>query len=207
MQVILVRHGETASNRDRLALGREDVALTDKGQIQAQMLAARLTEDSAQGLRIDAIYSSPLLRARQTAGAIADTLGLVPKVVPSMIEMDVGQMEGLTREQLRSKHPEFMAAWFGEGAGEVPMPGGESLAGVQERAWAAIEQLRDRHAEDAAVIAVSHNFVIRTLVCRALGLPLYDFRRFEIDLASMTRIEFRGPRTLVTVMNETCHLE
>jgi len=56
------------------------------------------------------------------------------------------------------------------------------------------------------VVAVSHNFVIRALVCKALAIDLADFRRFEQELASLTRIEFRGPRTLVTALNETCHL-
>jgi broad specificity phosphatase PhoE len=126
---------------------------------------------------------------------------------PALIEMDVGEMEGLTGVELRERHPDFMLAWFGREAGGVPMPGGESLAQVQARTWRALERLKEGHSPDATVVVVTHNFVIRTLICRALGVSLADFRRFEIGLASMTGIDFRGPRTLVTALNESCHLE
>lgn len=207
MQVILVRHGETASNRDRLALGRQDVPLNHLGLLQAERLAARLAGEAARGLSLEAVYSSPLGRARQTAEAIASRL-LVPVIdAPGLIEMDVGEMDGLTGSQLRERYPDFMRSWLGPLAGRARMPGGgESLADVQDRAWPEIERLLEQHPPDAAVVAVSHNFVIRTIVCRALSIDLADFRRFEQDLASLTRIEFRGQRALVTVLNETCHL-
>jgi broad specificity phosphatase PhoE len=207
VQVILVRHGETASNRDSLALGRADVPLTDLGVEQAARVGEWLARRAAAGLQIEAIYSSPLLRARQTAEAIARNLKLSIVEAPELIEMDVGEMDGLTRTDLRARYPDFMRAWFGPEAGEVKMPGGESLADVQARAWPAVERLREAHRPEATVVAVSHNFVMRTLVCRALAMPLSDFRRFEQDLASITSIEFRGTRTLVTVVNETCHLQ
>jgi broad specificity phosphatase PhoE len=207
MQIILVRHGETASNRDSLALGRADVPLTETGVLQAKLVAARLADEARLGLTVEAVYSSPLTRALTTAEPIAVCLGVGTVREPALIEMDVGEMDGLTREGLRERYPEFMKDWFSERGGQVPMPGGESLQQVQDRAWAFVESLRERHPEQAAVIAVTHNFVIRTIVCRALGVPLYDFRRFEIDLASITRLEFRGARTLVTSMNESFHLK
>jgi broad specificity phosphatase PhoE len=207
MQIILVRHGQTASNRDSLALGRADVPLTELGLEQAERLGRWLSHRAAKGMQIEAIYSSPLARARDTAAAIAHGLDLPVVAAAELVEMDVGEMDGLTRVELREKYPEFMRSWFGGGAGEVKMPGGESLADVQERAWPFVERLRESHRPEAAVVAVSHNFVMRTLVCRALSIPLADFRRFEQDLASITTIELRGQRILVTALNETCHLE
>jgi broad specificity phosphatase PhoE len=205
VQVILVRHGETASNRERLALGRNDVPLNDLGLRQARRLAAWLEADPVRH-RLTALYSSPLTRARQTAEAIGERLGLPVVEAAELTEMDVGEMDGLTGPELRQRHPDFMRAWFSREAGTARMPGGESLAEVQERAWRLIERLREEHEPEAAVVAVSHNFVIRALVCKALAIDLADFRRFEQELASLTRIEFRGPRTLVTALNETCHL-
>lgn len=206
MQVILIRHGETAPNRDSIVLGREDVPLTEVGLLQARALAARLHQEMARGLRIHAIYSSPLDRARLTAAPIAEITGIPVIEAPDLIEMDIGEMEGLQATEMRARHPEFMREWSGPNVGDLRMPGGESLAEVQARAWGALEAIRDAHSPDEAVVAVSHNFVIRSLVCRALAIPLSDFRRFDQALASMTRIDFRGPRTIVTTINETCHL-
>ncbi|HXH22606.1 MAG TPA: histidine phosphatase family protein [Dehalococcoidia bacterium] len=206
MQVILVRHGETASNRDRLALGRKDVPLNSLGLAQAARLGKAIALERAAGTTFAAVYSSPLVRARQTAEAIATALGLEVTEAPELIEMDVGEMDGLTGAELRERHPEFLRSWWGPEAGIVRMPGGESLQEVQDRAWPLIELVRDTYPAEAAVIAVSHNFVIRALICRALGIDLADFRRFEVGLASTTRLEFRGPRTLITNLNDVCHL-
>jgi broad specificity phosphatase PhoE len=85
------------------------------------------------------------------------------------------------------------------------MPGGESLAEVQERGWSAMERLAGLHPEgDVAV--VTHNFVIRAAVCRALDLPLARFRRFNVGVASRTVIEMgeRGPALIS--LNDTAHL-
>ena len=208
MLIVLVRHGETESNRERLALGHADAALNETGLKQAASVANLLGEDVERGLRVEAVYTSPLLRARETAEAIAARLGVPVSEAPGLIEMDVGEMDGLSGSEMRERHPEFMRAWLGSGVADLRMPGGgESLAQVQERAWAAVERIRDAHPPDAAVVAVTHNFVMRTVVCRALSIPLAEFRRFEQDLASITRLEFRGARTLITILNERCHLE
>jgi broad specificity phosphatase PhoE len=206
MHVILVRHGETAANRDRITLGRSDPPLTELGLRQAEHLADSIVADIARGLQVDAIYASPLSRTRRTAETLASRLHLTVIETPDLIEMDVGETEGLPAAELRQRFPEFMKVWMSREAGETQMPGGESLSDVQARAWPIVERFRAEHSPEAAVVAVSHNFVIRTVVCKALAVDLAEFRRFEQDLASITRIEFRGPRTLVTSLNETCHL-
>lgn len=208
MRIVLVRHGETDSNRGRLALGQEDVPLNNLGLQQAARVASRLAEDIERGVRFEAVYVSPLRRARETAQAVVKAIGAPLIEAPELIEMNVGDMDGLTPAELSERYPDFLRHWRGPAAGEIKMPGGgESLADVQARAWPLIERLRDEHPPEAALVAVSHNFVIRTVICKALGIELADFRRFEQDLAAITRLEFRGPRILVTVLNETCHLD
>ena len=91
MRLILARHGETASNRDGLGLGLQDVPLTEKGRHQAEALAEALA-----GVKIDAVYSSPLRRALDTAQAIASRHGLEVVVDEGLTEMDVGELDGLT---------------------------------------------------------------------------------------------------------------
>lgn len=201
MLLILARHGETDANRDRLTLGREDVPLNERGRLQARALAACLPREP-----IVAVYSSPLRRALDTAQAAADALGLSVEVDEGLIEMDVGEMEGITFDVMRERYGEFLRRWFSEEVGDIAMPGGESLRNVQDRGWSAIEGIQERHREDT-VLAVTHNFVILTLLCRALGLSLVHFRRFRQHLAATTTLDVRDDHTILRRLNDTCHLE
>lgn len=201
MRLILARHGETDANRDRLTLGREDVPLNERGCLQAQALAACLPREP-----IVAIYSSPLRRALDTAQAAADALGLSVEVDEGLIEMDVGEMEGISFEVMRERYGDFLRRWLSEEVGDVPMPGGERLRDVQDRAWAAVQRIRERHPENT-VLAVTHNFVILTLLCRALGLSLVHFRKFRQHLAATTTLDMRDDHAILRRLNDTCHLE
>jgi broad specificity phosphatase PhoE len=201
MRLILVRHGETDTNKARLALGRADVALNEQGRWQAQRLAASLKHEP-----IAAIYSSPLKRALATAEPIASSHGLEVQVDDGLIEMDIGEMEGLTFQQVGERYPRFLQAWLGDQAAHEAMPGGECLLDVQERAWQAIERIRERQ-EQGTVAAVTHNFVILTLLCRVLGLELAGFRRLRHSLAAKSVLEMGRDRIMVVGFNDTCHLE
>ena len=85
------------------------------------------------------------------------------------------------------------------------MPGGESLAEVQRRAWSAVEHLLARNA-GGTVVAVTHNFTIQTIVCRVLGIPLRNFRRLRQEVGSITRLELTASSMAVLSLNETAHL-
>ena len=201
MRLILARHGETETNRERLALGREDVPLNENGRRQAAAVAASLS-----GMSVDAVYSSPLRRALETAEAIAAVHGLPVEVDEALTEMDVGEMEGLTAAEMRGRYGDFLRRWFSDGAGGLAMPGGESLQQVQDRAWAAVNSLRATHPE-GSVVAVSHNFTIHAILCRALNLPLAHFRRLRHDLAATAVIDVREDGATVVRINDICHLE
>jgi broad specificity phosphatase PhoE len=201
MKLILVRHGETASNRDGLGLGRQDVPLTEKGRLQAEALAEALAEEE-----IAAVYSSPLRRAFETAAAIASPHGLDVVTDEGLTEMDVGELDGLTFREMRERHPEFVSRWLGEEAGTLPMPGGESLQDVQDRAREAVRRICERD-DGETVVAVTHNFVIHALLCEALNMAICDFRRLRHDLAATSLLDVRGGRMIVVHMNDTCHLE
>ena len=203
MRLLLIRHGETAHNADRLALGRADVPLNERGSLQARALAEGLAA-SPFGPSA-AIYASPLRRAVDTATPLAEALGLTVQVEPGLIEMDIGEVEGQSFEELRQRYPDFLRVWLSDDLADAPMPGGESLRQVQERAWAAVSTLRERHPEET-VAAVSHNFVILTVLCRALGLPLAQFRRLRHDLAALSVLELTPERELLLALNDRCHL-
>lgn len=204
MRLVLVRHGETEHNREQITLGRADVPLTERGRAQASALASSFADGAAP--RPVAIYSSPLARARDTAGAIADALQLEVLVDNGLIEMDVGEMEHLTGTELRERYPDFLATWLsGEAATDARMPGGETLREVQRRAWDAIERMRARHPEEM-VVAVTHNFVILMAICRALELQPSHFRRVRQALAARTVLDVRENFATLLQLNDNAHL-
>ena len=215
-RLLLVRHAQSAANRDGVGLGRADSPLTDLGKRQAVALGAALTSH-----RIDRIITSPLERARSTAQAIAtaqpnSTAGsLTIDVDDRLIEMDVGELDGLEWPVVQERYGEFVKRWLSDDASETRMPGGESLAEVARRAWPTVEPLiniaaGDRNdaaaLEDRSIVIVSHNFVLRTLVCRVLELQLNRWRNFELDLASRSTVERVRGRPVLVDLNETSHL-
>ncbi len=199
MRLVLIRHGETEHNRGNITLGRADVPLNERGRLQAAALAASFSEEPS------AIYSSPLSRAHDTALAIGRACSVDVTIHDGLIEMDVGEMEHLTGAELRERYPDFLRAWLSDEAGDARMPGGESLRDVQARAWAAIERLREAHPE-GVVLVVTHNFVILTVICRALGLPLSHFRRIRQGLAAKTVLDVTADSALLVQLNDNAHL-
>jgi broad specificity phosphatase PhoE len=201
MRLLLVRHGETDHNRDHLVLGRADVPLNETGVRQASALARALS-----GEQITAVYCSPLQRTRLTAAQIAGAHGLEPIVEDGLIEMDIGDMDGLTFAELREKAPGWLERWQTAEGPELAMPGGERLVDVRDRAWATLSAIAERH-EGQGVCLVTHNFVILSLLTEVMGLELANFRRLRHAVAAITRIDWRGGRPRVTALNDTCHLE
>lgn len=199
--IYLVRHAETAHNLDGKGLGREDAPLTELGEAQVREVAARFS-----GLPLSKVLSSPLSRARMTADAIADVAGCETEVRNELIELDVGETEGLTFAEMRERYPEFMRLWGGEDPSEVQMPGGERLADLADRTHALVEDLASLQG-DEAIAVVSHNFVIKVLLCQFLGIPIGQFRRFQVDLASVSTLSVRNGRAAVIALNDVCHIE
>ena len=200
MKLILARHGETDWNRDNRIQGHSDIGLNERGKEQARCLASQLKEEI-----ITAIYTSPLRRAWETALTIAEFHQLPVQVEPDLAELDVGEMDGLTFEQMRNKYGDILREWVRD-AGPVKMPQGESLEELQGRAWAAIQRMLQKHPE-GTVIVVSHNFAISTIICQAIGLALCDFRKLGLSVASISMLDLteRGGARLM-LLNDTCHL-
>lgn len=200
MNLYLVRHGETAHNRDGVGLGRRDEALTSLGRAQAAAVAGRFA-----AVKLDQVLASPLSRALDTARAIAAGKGLSVEVRDELIEMDVGLTEGMAFPAVREQFPEFVAGWAGPEVAKAVMPGGESLADVASRLAPLIRYLHES-SPDSDVAVVSHNFVVKVLLCSLLNVELSSFRAFEIGLASVSTLFLRGARVNVVGLNDTCHL-
>lgn len=201
MRLTLVRHGETAYNRDGLGLGRADPPLTDLGLRQTAAAVERLAAEPP-----DRILTSPLGRAAAIARGLAERTGAPLEVREELTEMDVGKTEGLPFAEMRERFPGFIEAWRAPDPADVVMPGGESLAQVAARLEPLVAEL---HAfpDDASVVAVSHNFVVRLLICRLLGLEIGAFRAFNVDLASVSTLSLRGGQASLRTLNDRCHIE
>ena len=196
----MVRHGETDSNRQGLALGRRDVALNETGRWQAERLATALSSEP-----IVAVYSSPLSRTVDTARPIAAAHGLTVETEPRLIEMDIGELDGLRFSEMRERYPGLLEAWVAEGGPAQAMPGGERLLDVQERADSAVRCLAERHP-GAAICVITHNFVILSLLADIFGTDLSGSRRLRHAVAAITTLEFNRDRRRLLRFADTCHL-
>lgn len=199
LSAILVRHGETAFNRDGQGLGRADLPLTETGNAQAAAIANRLA-----GSGVRRVLSSPLSRALAVANEVAARHAINAEPIAALLELDVGETEGLDFAEMRRRFPEFLGAWASDDGWQARMPGGESIADLGERLAPLVAELREER--DGDTVVVSHNFVLRTLLCLLLDLDLSRFRSFQVDLASMTFLTVRNGRFGVASVNDTCHL-
>lgn len=198
MILYIVRHGETAYNRDGLGLGRADAPLTELGERQAAAVGRRLGIEP-----IERIIASPLGRAAVTARAIAGERPV--ELRHELLELDIGETEGLVFAEIHRKYPEFLQEWMGPHGEHARMPGGESIADLASRMEPLVTELESLDLPSVAI--VSHNFVSRVLLCRLLGLDLSAYRSFQVGLASYCTVELRGGRSIVVNINESCHLD
>ena len=139
MKALLIRHGETDWNKSGKFLGQYDVPLNDRGLAQARETAEAVAADGP-----DALYSSPLARTMRLAEEVSRLTALPVNPMPGLKELDLGDMEGLTGAELRERWPDFFSEWRKD-PGPVLMPGGESLAQLQDRAWSAFEEIEALH--------------------------------------------------------------
>ena len=198
--VLLVRHGLTAGTGNVLTGRTPGIGLDDRGRDQAAALAARLA-----GVALDAIVSSPLQRCRETAGAIAAARDGHPVAVTEdarFAEVAYGDWTGKPIKRL-AKEPLWRVVQAHPSAVRFPGQDGESLAGVQERAVAAIRDWNSRLGPKAAYLVCSHGDVIKSILADSLGMHLDMFQRIQVDPCSVSVIRYTPLRPFVIRMNDT----
>ncbi len=201
MRLLLIRHGETDWNVTLQYQGQAQIPLNANGKEQARRVAHRLRR-----ARAVALYSSDLARAWQTAEIIGELLDLEPIAMPELREIDVGQWEGLTPEELYRRFPEHMEAYERDPARTVRL-GGESYFQLQERGLAALQQIERNHQPDQTVIVVSHGGTIRAILCHVIGLDLGNFGRMWLDNGSISELRHTVAGWRLTGLNDRAHLE
>jgi broad specificity phosphatase PhoE len=197
-ELILARHGQTAWNVEEVFRGRIDVELNQTGIKQAELLAEYLS-----GLKIEAVYSSPLKRALKTAEVVARRQRLEVAVSPGLIDGDFGQWQGLSLREVKDKYKKLYKQWV-DSPQLVKIPGGESLDGVRERALKVVNEVIARHS--GQVVLVAHRVVNKVLICALLGLDNSHFWNIRQDVGGTTVFHYEKGRFVLTRHNDTSYL-
>jgi broad specificity phosphatase PhoE len=199
--VYLARHGQTEWNHGLPRYGgASDVDLNETGRAQAKCLASRL-----KTAHLDAIYSSPLKRAFETAQTVGDTLHLSVIVDEGFREIHYGAWEGLTHAEILARYGDVRARWEIDPAVEKP-PGGETGIEVGERALASLKRILETGNHDSFLI-VSHKTVHRLILCAALGIDPTEYRRrFSMGNAALSALEYGRDGFLLKLHNDKSHL-
>ncbi|OIV36178.1 histidine phosphatase family protein [Mangrovactinospora gilvigrisea] len=190
-RLLLTRHGETVWHADNRYCGISDVALTPRGERQAEELASWT---AARRPRPDAVACSPVSRAVRTAEPAAAALGLKPEIVEGLREVDFGVAEGRTLAEVAAQDPSVVEAFRRDPVAGA-FPDMEPPRGAAARAAAALRELAGRH-EGGTVLVVAHNTLLRMALCELLGIPLARYRAVFPRLvnAAVTELDLAAER-------------
>lgn len=194
-QLILIRHGETLHNVAGIAQGWNDSTLSDRGEEQVRRVAARLG-----GFDFDAVYSSSLGRALETARRIAELRELPITTLDDLREMSYGRWEGRSFLDVRNDDAEAYQNWIA--CGDAPCPEGESHDDVRTRLERAFAKIA---SEAKRPVIVSHGTAIRIAATALLGLPVMAARNFAQDNAAVNVFVWRIDRWVLKTWNDNSH--
>jgi broad specificity phosphatase PhoE len=209
LRLIIIRHAQTVWNAAGRIQGQADPELSDAGRNQCELVAARLASTS-----IDALYTSDLSRARQTAEAVANRHPSLPvQVDTGLREIDLGAWEGATRATLQAGWPELLNQWQQQPSWDL-VPGGEGGPAFQERVLGTFGRIAATHGDGESVAVVTHIGVIRTLLSTIVGAPPHDLRwPWAIDNTALTLLQgptdsslWSTPAMEVLAINDNRHL-
>jgi len=204
MKLILIRHGRTEWNVQGRVQGRTDIPLDVVGRTQAEAIAKRLSAE-----KLNAIYTSPLSRAYDTASAIAahHTCGI--RKTEELTEIRFGEWEGKTAKELEERYADLWQDWNWILHPDICRKmGAESAEEILQRALAALNRAFSENDKDAVVAYVSDTMPIKLLSAHLMGLPASKIRRMKLANCSYTEISVsEADHGELWVWNDTCHLK
>jgi broad specificity phosphatase PhoE len=198
-QIILVRHGQTPWNKDKIFRGTVDIPLNDQGREEAELAGEWLQKET-----IHAAYSSPLSRARDTAQAICKHHKIEVVDLPGLADINYGEWQGLPLTEVKKVYAELYHQWE-TAPHTVRFPKGETLEEVRTRAWAAVEEVVKRHPGQVVLLA-AHRAVNKVLIARFIGLDDQNFWRIGQDTTAINRFNLVGDTWHIISVNDFCHL-
>ncbi len=198
-QIILVRHGQTPWNKDKIFRGSKDIPLNDTGRQEARLAGEWLKDETIQ-----AAYCSPLSRARDTGEAIARLHGLQVQDLPGITDICYGDWEGLPLSEVKVKYADLYRQWE-TAPHTVRFPQGETLDEVKPRALKAVVEVVQRHPGQTVLLA-AHRAVNKVLIAALTGLDNSHFWRIGQDTTAVNRFRRVGDIWHIMGLNDTCHL-
>jgi probable phosphoglycerate mutase len=211
MHILLVRHGETAWNREGRYQGRTDIPLSETGEEQVRALRDRLV-----AVHVAVAVASPLARARVTAERVVAGRVAV-ELDAGLLEISHGDWEGRLASDVARDHAEMFGVWRSAPGRDSPAgPGAETLGDVEARAWPVLEKLATRLGPDDVALIAAHDAVNRVLLCRVLGVPLthvWKFRQAPAalnvlsgeTLAELQVVRLNDSEHVAPLLNDTPH--
>jgi broad specificity phosphatase PhoE len=197
-ELILARHGETVWNVEKIYRGRADVNLDEVGIKQADLLGKYLSS-----WKLEAIYSSPLKRATDTANIIARYQKIGVQIAEGLVDFDYGEWQSLPEKEVKKLYPALLNEWHNN-PHKVRMPAGESLEDVRNRAIEVVNDVLSKY--QGSVVLVSHRVVNKVLICSLLGLDNSHFWNIKQDVGGITIFDYVDGRFVLTRHNDTSHL-
>jgi len=198
-KIYLVRHGQTSWNLEGKTQGSKDSILTSLGLKQAEMLGQRLNK-----IQFDAIYCSPLKRARSTAQIISNMQNLECILDDRLVEMNFGEWEGLTSVEIQKNYPDNFKVWR-EQPHIAKIPKGETLEIAQSRMIEFVNNIIESDKQN--ILVVSHGTTIRLLLLNILSMDLKHYYKLKQDNCAINLIECRPYGPVLIKYNDTCHLD
>jgi phosphoserine phosphatase len=200
-KILLVRHGHVDGISPERFRGRSDLQLTAEGRRQAESTARRI----AGSWRPAAVYSSPMQRCLATAKAIGQPLALMPVPLEGLNDIDYGEWQGLTPEQVKARWPRELDLWYRR-PDWAALPRGETLQDVLARSVSGLRQVTQRHP-DETVVMVGHDSVNRVILLHALELPLSAYWRIRQHPCAINDLDLEAGGFTIAAINQTDHLK
>ena len=199
MRVVLIRHGHTDWNEEGVFRGRIDIGLNKKGRRQADIIGRRL-----RNVHLDAVYSSPLSRAVETAQRIASHHGMEVQLCEELVDIDFGRWQGMKLEDVRKQYTDVYRLWE-TAPHRVRIPEAETFDDVRIRLLTGLNEILRLHA-DGTVALVSHGLTNKVLICAVLGLGNSHFWKVKQDNGAINLFKFTENGSKLFLMNDTSHL-
>ncbi len=199
MLIFFVRHGLTDWNAQRRFQGTSDIPLNDMGLAQAETAAGRCAQ-----LSIERVYHSALLRAAQTAQAVARACGAPLIAETGFNEVHLGKIQSLTRDEAMAQYPQEFSAYLADMVHVAP-PEGENLLQLQKRALAALSKVEEDAKGCERIAVVSHGALLKALLSGIAGIDMRDIGRFDVSNGSISVVESVGGKRRLITLNDMSH--